>query len=115
MVVLFVPSVQRDGVTEIDQDRWVDATLEMFGRVFGGATAFPRAKGIWRDDERDRRLVRDNPVVVHCYMAPEDIENPENQVRLAEFCKRMGRETNQGELGLVFDDEYLAITNFSEG
>lgn len=51
LVVLFVPSVQRDGTTPIDQDRRVDAALEMFGRVFGGATAYPKAKGIWRDDE----------------------------------------------------------------
>ena len=52
LVVLFVPSVERDGVTAIDQPRWVDDALEMFGRVFGGATAYPKAQGIWRDDER---------------------------------------------------------------
>ena len=49
LVVLFVPSVERDGKTPIDQKRWVDASLEMFGRTFGGATAYPKAKGIWRD------------------------------------------------------------------
>jgi hypothetical protein len=52
LVVLFVPSVERDGVTTIDQQHGVDGALEMFGRVFGGATAYPRAQGIWRDDER---------------------------------------------------------------
>ncbi len=114
LVVLFIPSVERDSVTEIDQDQWVDKALEMFGRVFGAATAFPRAKGIWRDDERDGKLVRDNPVVLHCYMAPEDMENPHNQSSLGAFCRQMGRETNQGEVGLVINDEYLAITNFSE-
>ena len=114
LVVLFVPSVERDGLTEIDQDGWVEKALEMFGRVFGGATAFPRAKGVWRDDEREGKLVRDNPVVLHCYMAPEDIEDPEKQSSLAAFCKQMGRETNQGEVGLVIDNEYLAITKFSE-
>jgi hypothetical protein len=31
--VLFVPSVERDGTTPIDQQHWVDAALEMFGRV----------------------------------------------------------------------------------
>lgn len=43
LVVLFVPSVERDGVTPVDQDYWVDAALETFGTVFGGATAYPRA------------------------------------------------------------------------
>src|ERR1700730_5540424 len=75
LVVLFIPSVERDGMSTIDQSFWVDAALEMFGRVFGGPTAFPKAKGIWRDDERGGTLVKDEPVVVHCYTTPVDIEN----------------------------------------
>ena len=51
LVVLFIPSVARDGATPVDQGYWVDLALEMFGTVFGGATAYPRAKGIWRDDD----------------------------------------------------------------
>jgi hypothetical protein len=66
LAVLFVPSVERDGTTPIDQQHWVDAALEMFGRVFGGATAYPKAKGIWRDDDRGGALVMDEPIVVHC-------------------------------------------------
>jgi hypothetical protein len=64
LVVLFIPSVERDGVSVIDQPRWVDAALEMFGRVFGGATAFPKAKGVWRDDEAGGRLVLDEPIAL---------------------------------------------------
>ena len=44
LVVLFIPSVERDGMSTIDQAFWVDAALEMFGRVFGGATAFPKGR-----------------------------------------------------------------------
>jgi len=62
LVVLFLPSVERDGITPIDQPRWVDASLEMFGQVFGGATAYPKAMGIWRDDARGGALIRDEPV-----------------------------------------------------
>ena len=57
LVVLFVPSVERDGTTPIGQDRWVVDAFEMFGRVFGGATAFPKAMGVWRYDERSGVLV----------------------------------------------------------
>ena len=113
--MLFIPSVERNGTTQIDQDQWVLKALELFGRVFGGATAYPKAQGVWRDDENDRKLVRDNPVILHCYMVPEDIENADNQTSLGEFCRNMGRETNQGEVGLVIGDEYLAITNFRKG
>ena len=114
LVVLFVPSVERDGVTPIDQARWVDAALEMFGRVFGGATAYPKAKGVWRDDERAGTLVTDEPVVVHCYTTTVDIQDPVKLAKLGSFCRWMGREAHQGEIGLVIADEYFAIRDFSE-
>jgi len=114
LVVLFVPSVERDGATPIDQERWVAAALEMFGRVFGGATAYPKAKGIWRDDERGGVLVKDEPVVVHCYTTPAEIQNERNLAELRSFCRRMGREARQGEIGLVIGDEYFAVQNFRE-
>lgn len=114
LVVLFIPSVQRDGVTEVDQEFWVGEALDFFGGVFGGATAYPRARGVWRDDEHGGALIKDNPVVLHCYMSPEMIERPENLASLGAFCRRMGRETKQGEIGLVIDNEYLAIRDFEE-
>ena len=114
LVVLFVPSVERDGRTLIDQHHWVDAALEMFGRVFGGATAYPQAKGIWRDDERGGALVKDEPVVVHCYTTPVGIEDSRNLAELGSFCRTMGRQARQGEIGLVIGDEYFAIRGFAE-
>jgi len=114
LVVLFVPSVERDGATAIDQGRWVDASLGMFGRVFGGATAFPKAKGVWRDDERGGALVIDEPVVVHCYTTPADIQDDGNLAALGAFCRKMGRDAGQGEIGLVIGDEYFAFHDFGE-
>ncbi len=113
-MVLFVPSVQRDGTTAIDQEHWVEAALEMFGRVFGGATAYPKARGIWRDDERGGALVKDEPIVVHCYTTPVDIQAAKNLAALGGFCRRMGRDARQGEVGLVVGDEYFAIQDFAE-
>lgn len=112
--MLFVPSVERDGITSIDQNLWVDEALEMLGTLFGGATAYPRAKGVWRDDERGGALVRDEPVLIHCYTKPDDIEAAPLLGALGAFCRRLGRGTNQGEVGLVIGDEYLAIRDFSE-
>jgi hypothetical protein len=114
LLVLFIPSVERDGVTAIDQRQWIEQALATLGRVFGGATAYPPADGVWRDDEKGGALVRDKPVVVHCYTTPEDVENPENLAALGDFCRRMGREANQGEVGLVIHDEYFAIREFEE-
>ncbi len=114
LVALFIPSVERDGITEVDQATWAEAALEMFGRVYGGATEHPKATGIWRDDERGGALIKDHPAVIHCYMTPSDIHDSAKQRELGEFCRRMGRETNQGEIGLVIGDEYFAIRDFSE-
>ena len=115
LVVLFVPSVERDGATPIDQEHWVGAALDTFGQLFGGATAFPRARGVWRDDERGGVLIKDEPVVVHCYTTPGDVVDSARLGQLGDFCRRMGREARQGEIGLVIGDEYLAFRDFSEG
>jgi len=115
LVVLFIPSVERDGKTAVDQEHWTGAALEMLGRVFGGATAYPKARGIWRDDEREGALIQDEPIVMHCYTTPADIQNEHNLAQLGRFCRRMGREAHQGEIGLVVGDEYFAIRDYSEG
>jgi hypothetical protein len=114
LVVLFIPSVERDGATRIDQDFWVKAALELLGRTFGGATVYPKARGIWRDDERGGALVRDEPVLIHCYTTPADIEDAANLAALGRFCRRLGREARQGEVGLVVGDEYFALRRFEE-
>ena len=114
LVVLFIPSVERDGATPIDQNNWVVAALEMFARIFGGATAYPKARGIWRDDEQAGALVKDEPVMIHCYTTPEDIQSGANLSELGTFCRRMGREVKQGEIGLIVGDEYFAIREFEE-
>ncbi|HEV8238615.1 MAG TPA: hypothetical protein VGS57_04545 [Thermoanaerobaculia bacterium] len=101
-------------MTPIDQNAWVEAALATLGRVFGGATAYPRARGVWRDDDRGGALVMDEPVVVHCYTTPRAIHAPDNLAELGGFCRQMGRETRQGEVGLVIGDEYFAIQDFAE-
>jgi len=114
LVVLFVPSADRAGNPIAHQATWVDAALSCLGKLYGGATAYPKARGVWRDDERGGTLIMDEPVVIHCYTTPEDVEKEENLVALGAFCRRMGRETNQGEVGLVIGDEYIAIREFEE-
>ena len=108
LIVLFVPSVDRDE-RPIDQHHWTGRALEVLGTLFGGATAFPRARGVWRDDEREQRLVWDEPVVIHCYASAPDVRKEGHQGELREFCNEMGRATNQGEVGLVIDNVYHAI------
>ena len=88
--------------------------LTFFGNLFGGATAFPKAKGVWRDDERGGELVHDEPVILQCYVSASALSD-QNLDSLAAFCRRMGRETNQGEIGVVVDGNYIGIRDFGEG
>ena len=59
-------------------------------------------------------LVKDEPVVVHCYTTRTDIEDSRNLAELGSFCRTMGRDARQGEVGLVIGDEYFAIRVFTE-
>lgn len=108
--VLFVPSVTRDG-EPLHHDYWVNMALDTFATLFRGATAFPRGLGRWRDDERGGALVTDQPTIVTSYADPRVI-TPEAIAHLRAFLHRLGREGRQGEVGLVFDQRYIGITDY---
>jgi hypothetical protein len=103
LLVLFIPSKDRHN-KPIKQRYWVKESLNVLGTLFGGATAFPRGEGIWRDDAQGGKLLLDQPVVIHCYTSEQVIEQ-----EMPMFLHRMGREARQGAIGLVIDDEYLEI------
>jgi hypothetical protein len=105
-LVLFIPSRDRHD-RGIDQAHWVEEVLRVLGTLFGGATAFPQGKGIWRDDAQGGKLLFDEPVVIQCYTSEQAIER--QAPRLREFLHRMGREAKQGAIGLVIDRDYLEI------
>jgi hypothetical protein len=109
--VLFVPSVDRDE-RPINQNHWVQKSLNFLGRSFGGATAFPKAKGVWRDEQRGGRLVFDKPVVIQCYTSLRNIDEHVDELR--DFLISMGQATRQGAVGLVIDREYLEISIVEE-
>lgn len=106
LLVLFIPSRDRDEQA-IDQERWVTAALEFLGRQFGGATAFPQGRGVWRDDRRGGRLVFDEPVIINCYTDEAALEAGANELRA--FLVEMGTQTAQGAVGLVIDRDYIEI------
>ena len=112
LLVLFIPSVDRFE-QPIDQETWVDRALNFLGSAFGGATAFPKAKGVWRDDDRANELVFDEPVIINCYTSEKLIEEQADELRT--FLLKMGTETQQGAVGLVIDRDYLEIAFSLEG
>ena len=65
LLVLFIPSQDRDE-EPIDQDHWRDEALTALGKLFGGATTYPKDKRIWRDHGQGGNLLFDEPIVVQC-------------------------------------------------
>jgi hypothetical protein len=106
LLVLFIPSKDRRN-RSIYQRYWVKESLNVLGTLFGGATAFPRGEGIWRDDDQGGRLLFDNPVVIQCYTSEHLID--QKMPVLRDFLHRMGRDARQGAIGLVIDDDYFEI------
>jgi hypothetical protein len=109
-LMVFVPSVDRDG-RRLRGRSWTRATLRVLGELFRGATAFPRGLGVWRDDQRGGRLVFDATTIAFSYVASENL-TAAALGRLRKYLHRMGQEARQGEIGLVLDGHYIAITDF---
>ena len=107
VLVLFIPSVDRWD-QPIDQLHWESEALASLGKLFGGATAFPQGRGVWRDDERGGRLVYDAPVIIQCYTNEKALLGAADELRA--FLVRMGEESGQGAVGFVVDRDYLEIT-----
>jgi hypothetical protein len=107
LLVLFIPSKDRTD-EPIDQEFWVQESLNVLGTFFGGATAFPQGKGVWRDDAQGGRLLFDQPVVIQCYTSEVALAREASALR--EFLYRMGRDAKQGAVGLVIDRDYLEIS-----
>ena len=112
MIVIFVPGRDRNSQA-IDQEYWVDEVLTTLGRLFRGATAYPRGRGVWRDDESGGTLIREEPVIVFSYVSEADMTT-DALATLYTTLSRMGRETHQGEIGVVIDGTYYGITEYGE-
>lgn len=110
-VTLFVPSKDRQG-RRIDQRLWAGRALDLLGKLFRGATAFPPGRGVWRDDSRGGRLLRETTVMVTSYTSPAD-HTAEAVAALSEFLHRFGVQANQGEVGVVVGDQYFGITRYT--
>ena len=109
-VVLFIPDHSRDR-DSIDQQYWVDEALNVMGRLFRGATAFPPGKGVWRDDEAGGKLFKEQTVMVVSYIAPNLLTGATLR-SLREFLHRFGRETRQGEVGIVINSKYYGKSRY---
>lgn len=112
-VQIFVPEVTRDeDPIPLGQQYWIDAWLELLGRSFGGATALPASKGVWYDVERDS-LQAEQTVMVFSY-ADDNMFTDQVADMIGALMRRMGREGKQGAVGILIDNVYTSIEDYSE-
>ena len=71
----------------------------------------PPAKGMWYNPET-KEIVKEDPILVHAYASEKDSEDESKVATIGSFCRRMGRETNQGEVALIIDGVFHRMRNF---
>ncbi len=111
LVILFIPSHDRDEKELKTRDLWADAALNLFADLFGGATAFDTYAGIYRDKVRGKDL-KDKPILVESYTEIERLRNLSVLNDLVSFMKRMGKEAKQAAVAVVINNVFHEITNF---
>ncbi len=108
-LTFYIPSKDRNGV-EFDPLPWVEEAL--LSDIGGGATALPPVDGAWVDPDTNS-LIREKIVLAYTYVDAEKFARYLDRMR--EFLHRLGRETNQGEVVVEFDNRLYKIREYDSG
>jgi len=110
LIILFIPTQDKNSKPLIDARMWLDAGITLLSELFGGATVMT-AQGCWFNAET-KEIVREEVNLVHSYVSIADAKKIDNFLKLGNFLHRMGAEANQGEIGVVVDQVFHRITNY---
>ena len=93
-----------------DQQQWASEAMDLFARLFNGATGFVNLLGSWYDRDSETVLL-DKPIMIQT-LAPRETITEANVKRVLEFGRRMGRRTNQACIGVVVNDVFYEVIDF---
>ena len=108
-ICVFIPSLTRDG-RQLDHVYWRNETVRIMSRLFGGATVVEGFGG-WLDDERGGHIKEEGISAAFSFFRADDWHE-ENVLELRKFLHRMGREAEQGEIGVYLNGKYRPIQRF---
>lgn len=99
IVVIAIPSHTRPdkagNTREVkDQDQWADAALELFAKLFGGATGYRAYGGSYWSDKLNKML-SDIPIMIESLASDKQVSDEKRLQQLAEFALRLARKTDQ--------------------
>jgi hypothetical protein len=101
-IIMFIPSHDASQKPLTNQDVWAHNGLELFSRLYGGATAFTSLRGIWRTEDGTDLL--DEPVLIQSLAKREDAEDEAKLGELASFLRRMRHDMNQKCVAVICND-----------
>lgn len=108
VLTLFIPSADQKGKPLPDQANWVSRAAELLAEIGGGVTIMPPVDGGWLAP--NGKIVWEKPILVYTYIRPDDFEKRLPQLR--SLLHSMGRETNQGEIAVLFGDQFYRIRDY---
>ena len=111
IVVLIIPSHDREEIELTSQEMWAEAAMELFADLFRGATAFKTFAGIYKSE--DGKILHDRPILIESYVQRVDLEDRVKLNKLLKFAKRMGKETRQAAVALIVNSVFHEITDYS--
>ena len=71
------------------------------------------AAGAWHNPETNE-IIEESVTLIHSYASVDANNDGSKFLKIAEFLHRMGRETKQGEIGIVIDGVFHRITRFQK-
>lgn len=110
LVILIVPSHDKEEKPLKDQDMWAAQAMELFADLYGGATAFRALAGIYKD--ADGKVYHDTPILIESYVERPKLVDQTTLNELLAFSKRMGKEARQKAVALIINDVFHLITEF---
>lgn len=84
-----------------DQDQWADVALELFARLFGGATGF-HALGSYLSDSGE--ILMDKPIMIEALASRDEINDKKRLRQLGEFAIRLAVKTDQESVFVAIDN-----------
>ena len=108
VLTLFIPSADQDGKPIRNQALWVQKASALLAEIGGGVTIMPPVDGGWLAP--NGKIVWEKPILVYTYIRPDEFEARLPELR--SLLHSMGRETRQGEIAVLFGDQFYRIRQY---
>lgn len=102
---VYIPNKDQDG-NPVEQDKWIEKTVQLLSEICGGATVMPPIRGAWLNRESGK-LVIEEPVLVYTFIDPDEFGKRLSEV--ANLVHEIGRQTRQGQMAFEFNQTFYLV------